>query len=138
MQGRIARQEFTLEDLRDQLRQLRKMGPLGQLMDLLPKAGPFKNLDMKNGVDESSPGGGRGVDRFDDASGAQEGPGLLNASRKKRVAKGSGRSIQELNQLLRQYKQMRKMMKRMKGDWMKGALGGMPPGGGLPPGLGGR
>ena len=51
-------------------------------------------------------------------------PGLLSAKRKRRVVKGSGRTIQELNQLLRQYKQMRKMMKRMKGDWMRN-LGGM-------------
>jgi signal recognition particle subunit SRP54 len=129
--GRIARQEFTLEDLRDQLRQLRKMGPLGQLMDLLPKTGPFKALDTKQGVDESRL---VAVEALIDSMTPRERkrPGLLNASRKKRVARGSGRSIQELNQLLRQYKQMRKMMKRMKGDWMKGALGGMPPG------LGGR
>ena len=51
-------------------------------------------------------------------------PGLLNASRKKRVARGSGRSVQELNQLLRQYKQMRKIMKMMNWNWMQSVRGG--------------
>ncbi len=118
---RISKQEFTLEDLRSQLRQLRKLGPLTQLVDLLPKTGPFKGMQGGE-VDE-----GRLVavealiDSMTPAERAR--PGLLNASRKKRVARGSGRSVQELNQLLRQYKQMRKMMKKMRGGFMKGVMG---------------
>jgi signal recognition particle subunit SRP54 len=120
--GRIARQEFSLEDLRDQLRQIRRMGPLGQLLEMLPKTGPFKGLDTSGEVDE-----GRlvAVEALIDSMTPLERrkPGVLNASRKRRIARGSGRSVQELNQLLRQYKQMRKMMKRVKGQWMKGVLG---------------
>ncbi|MEM6702158.1 MAG: signal recognition particle protein [Acidobacteriota bacterium] len=120
---RIARREFTLEDLRDQLIQLRKMGPLSQLVDLLPKVGPFKGLDTSGGIDESRL---VAVEALINSMTPRERakPGLLTASRKKRILKGSGRKPQELNQLLRQYKQMRKMMKRMKGDWMKDVLGG--------------
>jgi len=50
-------------------------------------------------------------------------PQILNASRKRRITRGSGTKVQDLNQLLKQYRQMRKMMKRMKGNWMKQALG---------------
>ena len=120
--GRIAKREFTLEDLRDQLRQLRKMGPLSQLLELLPKAGPFKNVDLSGQVDE-----GRlvAVEALINSMTPAERcrPGLLSAKRKKRIIRGSGRTPQELNQLLRQYKQMRKMMKKMKGRWMDGVLG---------------
>ncbi|REJ79873.1 MAG: signal recognition particle protein [Acidobacteria bacterium] len=123
MAQRIARRQFTLEDLRDQLRQIRKMGPLGQLMEMLPKTGPFKGLA----------GAGAQVDETrlvaiealinSMTPREREKPGLLNASRKRRIAAGSGRTVQELNQLLKQYKQMQKMMKRMKGGFLRGALG---------------
>ncbi len=121
--GKIGKKEFTLEDLRDQLRQVRKMGPLNQLMELLPKTGPFKNIDMSQGVDESRLVAVEALINSMTPAERRK-PGLLSAKRKRRVVKGSGRTIQELNQLLRQYKQMRKMMKRMKGDWMRN-LGGM-------------
>jgi signal recognition particle subunit SRP54 len=122
--GRIVRKEFSLEDLRDQLRQLRRMGPLGQLLDLMPKVGPFRGL--------SAPGAGevdetrlRAIEALINSMTPQERrkPGILGASRKRRIAKGSGRSVQELNQLLKQYKQMQKMMKQMKGSFLRGAMG---------------
>ncbi len=121
--GRIARREFTLEDLRDQLRQIRKMGPLSQIMGMLPKTGPFKNMQVPTEVDESRL---VSIEALINAMTPRERekPGLLSQSRKKRILRGSGRTPQELNQLLRQYKQMRKMMKRMKGDWMKQVMGG--------------
>lgn len=117
--GRIARQEFTLEDLRDQLLQLRKMGPLSQLIELLPRVGPLRGVDLASGIDERKLAA---VEALIGSMTPQERrrPGLLNASRKRRVARGSGRSVQELNQLLRQYQQMRKMMKRLKGSWLRG------------------
>ncbi|MGB2533362.1 MAG: signal recognition particle protein, partial [Porticoccaceae bacterium] len=65
-------------------------------------------------------------------------PDILNGSRKRRITQGSGTTIQDLNRLLKQHKQMGKMMKKMKGkglqNMMRGLGGGMPPGGGLPPG----
>jgi len=73
-------------------------------------------------------------------------PDILNGSRKRRITVGSGTHLQDLNRLLKQHKQMAKMMKKMKGGGMAkmmrgfggmmGGGGGMPPGGGLPPGLG--
>ncbi|MEM7048877.1 MAG: signal recognition particle protein [Acidobacteriota bacterium] len=124
---RLANQEFTLEDLRDQLRQIRRMGPLAQLMELLPKAGPFKGLDASQ-VDE---GQIKRVEALINSMTPQERrrPQVLNASRKRRVARGSGTSVQDLNRLLKQYKMMRKMFKGARGKWLRKAMGG---GGKLP------
>ncbi|HEX7185719.1 MAG TPA: signal recognition particle protein [Thermoanaerobaculia bacterium] len=118
---RIVRQEFTLEDLRDQLRQIRRMGPLGQVLELLPKVGPLRGLDAAQ-VDE---GGLRRVEAIINSMTPQERrrPDVLNGSRKKRIAIGSGTSVQEINRLLKQYKSMQKMMKGVQGKWLRKALG---------------
>ena len=121
---RMVRAEFTLEDLRDQLRQVRRLGPMTQLLEMLPQAGPFKGLAGAQ-VDESQL---TRIQAMIDSMTPLERtrPQLLNASRKRRVARGSGTRVQDVNQLLRQYKQMRKMMKRVRGsDWLQKALGGM-------------
>jgi signal recognition particle subunit SRP54 len=120
--GRIVRREFTLEDLRDQLKQIRRMGPLSQLLELLPRAGPFQGMKMPDELDETRL---VAVQALIDSMTPQERrhPQFLDASRKRRIVRGSGRSIQELNQLLKQYKQMRKMMKKMKGGFLKSMMG---------------
>lgn len=115
---RLARREFTLEDLRDQLKQIRRLGPLNQLMEMLPKAGPLKGLSAA-AMDDSA------LVRLEailNSMTPQERrrPMILNGSRKKRIALGSGTRVQEINQLLKQYKGMRKMMKKVKGNWMRG------------------
>ena len=117
---RIARQEFTLEDLRDQLRQLRRMGPLSQLLELLP--GQFRGANVADAVDESRL---VGVTALIDSMTPRErrNPAILNASRRRRIARGAGRTVQELNQLIKQFRQMRKLMKRTRGKWMKGIRG---------------
>src|SRR5436190_2436156 len=117
----IAKKEFTLEDLRDQLRQIKKLGSLGSLLDMLPKVGPLRGLQNQQ-VDE---GQLKRVEAIINSMtpGERRNPGVLNGSRKKRVARGSGTSVQEINQLLKQYMGMRKMMKNMRGGWMKRALG---------------
>ncbi len=119
---RLISREFTLEDLRDQLRQLRKMGPLGQVMELMPKVGPLKGLDAAN-VDESQL---QRVEAIVNSMTARERrlPQLLDGSRKRRIAQGSGTTVQDINKLLKQYKGMRKMLKGVKGSWLKRALGG--------------
>jgi signal recognition particle subunit SRP54 len=119
--GRIARQEFTLEDLRDQLRQLRRMGPLGQVLDLLPKIGPLRGLEGAS-VDE------RGLVVVEAIINSmtpleRRKPDVLNGSRKKRIAIGSGTSVQEINKLLKQYKGMKKMLKGVQGKWLRRAMG---------------
>jgi signal recognition particle subunit SRP54 len=121
--GRIARREFTLEDLRDHLRQIRRLGPLSQVLELLPRIGPLKGIDPQAAVDE---GRLRGVEALIDSMTPRERrrPTVLNASRKRRIARGSGRSVQELNQLLKQYKQMQRMMKKVRSGWMRDVMGG--------------
>ncbi len=119
--GRLANQEFTLEDLRDQLRQLRRMGPLGSVLEMLPKVGPLRGLDTAN-VDE------RGLVRVEaiiNSMTAEERrrPETLNGSRKKRIARGSGTAVQDINQLVKQYRGMKKMMKGVQGKWLRRAMG---------------
>ena len=102
--------EFTLEDLREQLASMKKMGPLSSLVDLLPKSGPFRGLNAAESVDE------KGVSRVTaiiDSMTPEERryPQVLNGSRKKRIALGSGTTVAEINRLLKQYLQMKKMMK---------------------------
>jgi signal recognition particle subunit SRP54 len=125
---RMMSNEFTLEDLRDQLRQVRRLGPVSQLLEMMPRMGPFKGLAGAQ-VDE---GQLARVEAMINSMTPQERrrPQLLDGSRRKRIAAGSGTRVQDVNNLLRQYKQMRKMMKRVKGSgWLQKALGG----GGAPP-----
>ena len=102
--------EFTLEDLAEQLRSMKKMGPISGLLDLLPKGGPFKALAAPESVDESAL---TRVSAIIDSMTPEERryPQVLNGSRKKRVAAGSGTTVAEINRLLKQYQQMRKLMK---------------------------
>ena len=118
---KMARQEFTLEDLRDQLKQIRKLGPLSQVLEMLPKSGPLRGLDPSQ-VDEGQ------LTRVEAMINSmtpieRRKPQVLNGSRKRRIARGSGVSVQHINQLLKQYREMRKMMKGVKGKWLKKAMG---------------
>ncbi len=118
---RIARKEFTLEDLRDHLRQMRKMGPLNQLVELLPKVGPLRGLDASQ-VDEREL---TKVEAMINSMTPKERrkPAILNARRKRRIAKGSGTRVQDINRLIKQYMTMRKMLKGVKGSWLRRAMG---------------
>ena len=135
---RFVSKDFTLEDLRDQLRQIQRLGPLSQILELMPKVGPFKGLAGAQ-VDEKEL---RRVEAMINSMTPQERrrPAILNAKRKKRVAKGSGTRVQDINRLLKQYQAMRKMMKGAQGKFLrralKGGMGGGPPKGGFG-GLGG-
>ena len=118
---RIVNQQFTLEDLRDQLRQLKKLGPLASVLEMLPKVGPLRGLDTAN-VDES---GLKKVEAIINSMTPLERrrPDVLNGGRKKRIAMGSGTSVAEINRLLKQYRTMQKMMKGVQGKWLKRAMG---------------
>ena len=102
--------EFTLEDLREQLQSVKKMGPVSGLLDLLPKTGAFRGLSAPDSVDEK---GLTRVSAIIDSMTPEERryPQVLNGSRKKRIAAGSGTSVAEINRLLKQYLQMKKLMK---------------------------
>jgi signal recognition particle subunit SRP54 len=104
---------YSLEDFRDQLRQVKKMGSIQSLMGMLPSIGPFAGLQKQaDRVDE------RQISRVEaiiNSMTAHERVHheIINGSRRKRIARGSGTSVQEVNHLLRQYAQMRKMFKQM-------------------------
>lgn len=118
---RMARNQFTLEDLRDQLRQLKRMGPLSQVLEMLPKAGPLRGLDAAQVDDRQLVRIGAMIDSMTPAE--RRRPTLLNGSRKRRVARGSGTTVQEINRLIKQYRTMQKMMKGMKKGWLQKAFG---------------
>jgi signal recognition particle subunit SRP54 len=111
LERKLRKDEFTLEDFRDQLCQLRKMGPLEQIVDMLPKMGPFANLPRNAEVDEKRL---KRVEAIINSMTLEEREdhSIIDGKRRKRIARGSGTSVQEVNQLLRQYMQMRKMMKQ--------------------------
>jgi signal recognition particle subunit SRP54 len=110
MAERATAGDFTLEDLREQLASMKKMGPVAGLLDLLPKGGAFKALSTPEAVDEKQLAR---VSAIIDSMTPEERryPQVLNGSRKKRIASGSGTSVSEINRLIKQYQQMRKMMK---------------------------
>jgi len=120
---RMVNREFTLEDLRDQLRQIRRLGPLSQVLGMLPKIGPLKGLDAAQ-VDE---GGLKRVEAIINSMTPHERrrPDILNGSRKKRISMGSGTSVAEINRLIKQYKSMQKMMKGVQGKFLRSAMGKM-------------
>src|SRR5690349_13434811 len=138
MQRKLIENDFTLEDFRNQLRQIRKLGPLQSLLGMMPKVGMLKDLQNVK-VDENEI---NHVVAIIDSMTPHERDNhmIINGSRRRRIAKGSGTSVQEVNQLLKQYSQARKMMKTFSGGMMGKKLGKMklPPGfpfGGDMPGL---
>jgi len=102
---------FSLEDFRDQLRQVRKMGPMEQMLGMLPKVGIFKDAGKVKVDDKELVH----IEAIINSMTPQERRNheIINGKRRKRIARGSGTSVQEVNQLLKQYFQMRKMMKSM-------------------------
>jgi signal recognition particle subunit SRP54 len=123
MQRKLIDNEFTLEDFRDQLRQIRKLGPIESLLGMMPNIGPIK--DLKNvKVDENEIT--RVVAIIDSMTPRERANHMIiNGSRRRRIARGSGTSVQEVNQLLKQYAQARKMMKTFTGGFMGKKLGKM-------------
>ncbi|HET6180587.1 MAG TPA: signal recognition particle protein [Candidatus Sulfotelmatobacter sp.] len=104
---------FSLEDFRDQLRQVKKMGSIKSLMGMMPSIGPFSGLQKAaDNVDEKQ------INRVEAIINSmttheRNHHEVINGSRRKRIARGSGTSVQEVNNLLRQYAQMKKMFKQM-------------------------
>ena len=117
--------QFTLEDFAAQLKEMRKMGPVGQLLGMIPGlSGPRMQIDEK-----AAEGQLKHTEAMISSMTPRErrNPDVLNASRKRRIAAGSGVTVYEVNQLLKQFKDMQKLMKQMGGG--KKRFGGMP---GLP------
>ncbi len=158
MQEKLLHNEFTLEDFQKQLRQLKKMGSLQSLLKMLPSVGPFKDLQNV----DMDPKELVRIEAIISSMTAKERKNheIINGSRRRRIARGSGVEVQDVNALLKQYREARRMMRsltggmagvgakrkgkgkgRKKGKGRGNAPGGMPqlpPGMKLPPGIFGR
>ena len=117
MQQKVLDNDFTLEDFRQQLKQIKRLGPLESVLGLLPQVGPLQGLqnvdvDPKEMVrTEAIINSMTFKERLNH--------GVLNGRRRRRIAEGSGTSVQQVNQLLRQYRQMRHMMRSISGGGKK-------------------
>ena len=144
---------FDLNDLKEQLQQMQNMGGMTAMLEKLPGMGNVAQMAEQANMGKQFKRMEAIINSMTPAE--RRNPDLLNGSRKRRITQGSGTQIQDLNRLLKQHKQMAKMMKKMKGGGMAkmmrgmggmlgggggGGGGGMPPGGfpggGLPPGFG--
>jgi len=118
MEAKLRRAEFTFEDFLDQLKQVRKMGSLSSILGMLPGVPGMK--DLKNAqVDDSQ------LDRieamiFSMTQQERRHPDIIDGSRRRRIAAGSGTSVQDVNSLLKQYREMQKMLKMFSSGKMKG------------------
>jgi signal recognition particle subunit SRP54 len=132
MAAKFKKGDFDLDDFAKQLKQLRSMGGMGAMMKMLPGLGKMSGMMDKAGMDD---GAVQKQEAMLSSMTLEERskPQLLNASRKRRIANGSGTSVQDLNKLLKQFTQMQKMMRQMKKmgmggmmKAMKGMMGGNP------------
>ena len=111
LQKKIAKNQFGFDDFLKQIQQIKKMGNMKDLIGMIPGAGKMmKNIDIDDDAF-------KGIEAIIHSMTPKEraNPSIINASRKKRIGKGSGTSVQEVNQLLKQFDQMSKMMKMMQG-----------------------
>jgi Signal recognition particle GTPase len=125
LEKKLKDSSFTLDDFLSQMDQVKTLGPLDDLLKMMPGANKIKGLDKMQFS-------GKEIDHVQAIIRSmtldeRENPEKLNASRKKRIAKGSGRSLQEINRLLKQFNDMKKMMKQMTSGKKKGRnpFGGM-------------
>src|SRR5690606_14462077 len=110
LERKMRRAEFTLEDFQQQLEQIKQMGPLDQVLGMIPGIGKAKGLkDLK--VDEKQMARTEAIIKSMTPE-EREKPEIINASRRKRIAAGSGTNLQDVNRLLKQFDDMRKMMKQ--------------------------
>ncbi|MFN8161412.1 MAG: signal recognition particle protein [Solirubrobacterales bacterium] len=111
LQEKMRREQFTLDDFLQQMKQVRRMGPIGNLLGMIPGMGAMKGMNAAD-VDE------RELDRLEAiilsmTPEERADPALINGSRRKRIAGGSGTRVQHVNQLVKQFDGMRKLMKQM-------------------------
>ncbi|KQU60397.1 signal recognition particle [Bacillus sp. Leaf406] len=123
LEQKMRTMSFTFDDFLEQLGQVKQMGPLDELLKMMPGANKMKGLDKLQVDDKQIVH----VEAIIQSMSKKEktNPEVINASRRKRIAKGSGTSIQEVNRLLKQFEDMKKMMKQMSGMQGKGKKKGM-------------
>lgn len=123
MEQKMKDNSMTLDDFLEQLQQVKQMGPLDELLKMMPGANKMKGLDNMN-VDDKQLGHIEAIIKSMTKN-EKDNPDIINASRRKRIARGSGRRVQEINRLLKQFGEMKKMMKQMTGGG-KGKKGKNP------------
>ena len=115
LEQKLRLDDFTLEDMRDQLRTVKKMGPLDQVLGMIPGFGSLKQLnDQRAQIDDKQ------IGRVEAIIGSmtpaeRRNHAIIDGSRRKRIAKGSGTSVEEVNRVLKQFVEMRRMLKTMGG-----------------------
>jgi signal recognition particle subunit SRP54 len=121
MEEKLRKSQFTFEDFLDQLRQVKKMGSLSQVMGMIPG---MNRLPANAEIDEKSL---VRVEAIIQSMTAEERlrPSIINGNRRRRIALGSGTTVQDINRLLKQFEEMQKMMKRFKKGNMRRAMQGM-------------
>jgi signal recognition particle subunit SRP54 len=123
LERKLREDDFTLEDFRDQLRQIRKMGSVEQLLGMLPKIGPFAKIPKDVQIDEKQFSSVEAIINSMTA-GERADHNLIDGKRRKRIARGSGTTVQDVNQVLKQYSDMRRMMKQY-GSFAKTKMRGL-------------
>jgi signal recognition particle subunit SRP54 len=123
MEEKLRKAQFTLEDFLDQLQQVQKMGPLGQIMGMIPGMGGM----AKEAQDAVDRGDLRRVEAIIRAMTPRErrDPAILNGSRRRRIAAGSGTDLTDVNRLVKQFGEMQKLMKQFAGGGRRGAMAGL-------------
>ena len=123
MEEKLRKAQFTFEDFLDQLQQVQKMGPLGQIMGMLPGMGGM----AKEAQDAVDRGDLRRVEAIIRAMTPRERrePALINGSRRRRIAAGSGTSLTDVNRLIKQFGDMQKLMKQFAGGGRRNAMAGL-------------
>jgi signal recognition particle subunit SRP54 len=132
MEAKLRKAEFTFEDFLSQMQALKKMGPMSQVLGMMPGMSKLPLADDQ--IDNQMPR----IEAIIRSMTTHErnNPQVLNGSRRKRIAVGSGSSIQEVNKLVKQFDQVRKMMKAMSGGGKGKGKMKLPRGMNLPPGMG--
>ncbi|MEN2666393.1 signal recognition particle protein [Listeria aquatica] len=113
MEQKIRENSMTFDDFLDQLQQVKQMGPLDELLKMIPGANKMKGMDNLQ-MDDKQLGHIEAIIKSMTKM-EKDNPDIINANRRKRIARGSGRPIQEVNRLLKQFNEMKKMMKQMSG-----------------------
>jgi signal recognition particle subunit SRP54 len=123
MEEKLRKAEFTLEDFLDQLQQVQKMGPIGQLVSMVPGMGDMAK-DAQAAVDRGDLRRTEAIIRSMTTRERRD-PSILTGSRRRRIATGSGTSLTDVNRLVKQFSEMQRMMKQLAGGRGRGLLGGM-------------
>ena len=123
LEEKLRKAEFTFEDFLEQLQQVQKMGPIGQLVSMVPGMGGIAK-DAQDAVDRGELKRTEAIIRSMTRHERRE-PAVINGSRRRRIAAGSGTSLPEVNRLIKQFSEMQRLMKQLAGGRGRGTLGGL-------------